>query len=84
MIYRPDTELLSHYAAGLAAAAVRRLRLVRRDHGGHAARPRAPEGRRVPRDLSVRLVAAMLREVRYVLAKLDWMRAERIWPNGLR
>jgi len=26
----------------------------------------------------------MLRKVDYVLAKLDWMRAERIWPNGLR
>src|SRR5215218_7895784 len=26
----------------------------------------------------------MLREVGYVLAKLDWMRAERIWPHGLR
>jgi len=26
----------------------------------------------------------MLRDVDYVLAKLDWMRAERIWPNGLR
>ncbi|MER9326690.1 hypothetical protein [Mesorhizobium sp. M0488] len=25
-----------------------------------------------------------LHEVDYVLAKLDWMRAERIWPNGLR
>src|SRR4051794_35512698 len=26
----------------------------------------------------------MLRDVGYVLKKLDWMRAERIWPNGLR
>ncbi|CAN7757712.1 hypothetical protein LJR245_006991 [Rhizobium leguminosarum] len=26
----------------------------------------------------------MLRDVDYVLAKLDWMRSERIWPNGLR
>jgi hypothetical protein len=26
----------------------------------------------------------MLRDVDYVLEKLDWMRAERIWPNGLR
>ena len=26
----------------------------------------------------------MLRDVDYVLGKLDWMRAERIWPNGLR
>ncbi|WP_353645051.1 hypothetical protein [Mesorhizobium sp. WSM2239] len=26
----------------------------------------------------------MLRDVDYVLAKLDWMQAERIWPNGLR
>jgi hypothetical protein len=26
----------------------------------------------------------MLSEIDYVLAKLDWMRAERIWPNGLR
>ena len=26
----------------------------------------------------------MLRDVDYVLKKLDWMRAERIWPNGLR
>src|SRR5438105_7038238 len=26
----------------------------------------------------------MLRDVAYVLAKLDWMRAERIWPNGQR
>src|SRR3954467_6403115 len=28
--------------------------------------------------------SAMLRGVGYVLAKLDWMRAERIWPNGVR
>jgi hypothetical protein len=26
----------------------------------------------------------MLRDVGYVLEKLDWMRAERIWPNGPR
>ena len=26
----------------------------------------------------------MLRDVGYVLEKLDWMQAERIWPNGLR
>jgi hypothetical protein len=26
----------------------------------------------------------MLRQVDYVLTKLDWMRTERIWPNGLR
>src|SRR5215216_4127132 len=26
----------------------------------------------------------MLRDIDYVLAKLDWMRAQRIWPNGLR
>ena len=26
----------------------------------------------------------MLYDVTYVLAKLDWMRAQRIWPNGLR
>jgi hypothetical protein len=26
----------------------------------------------------------MLRDVDYVLAKLAWMKAERIWPNGLR
>ncbi|NNH65301.1 hypothetical protein HLI17_18740 [Rhizobium laguerreae] len=26
----------------------------------------------------------MLRDMDYVLAKLDWMRSERIWPNGLR
>src|SRR5438270_10024714 len=26
----------------------------------------------------------MLHDVGYVLAKLDWMRAQRIWPNGLR
>lgn len=26
----------------------------------------------------------MLHDIDYVLAKLDWMRAERIWPNGLR
>src|SRR5207249_3450202 len=26
----------------------------------------------------------MLRDIGYVLEKLDWMRAERIWPNGLR
>jgi hypothetical protein len=26
----------------------------------------------------------MLRDVDYVLAKLEWMEAERIWPNGLR
>jgi hypothetical protein len=28
--------------------------------------------------------AMALRDIDYVLAKLDWMRAERIWPNGLR
>lgn len=26
----------------------------------------------------------MLRDVGYVLARLDWMRDQRIWPNGLR
>jgi hypothetical protein len=26
----------------------------------------------------------MLQQTDYVLAKLDWMRAQRIWPNGLR
>lgn len=26
----------------------------------------------------------MLQQVDYVLAKLDWMREQRIWPNGLR
>ena len=26
----------------------------------------------------------MLRDVGYVLEKLDWMRAEQIWPNDLR
>jgi hypothetical protein len=26
----------------------------------------------------------MLRDVGYILEKLDWMQAERIWPNGLR
>ncbi|WP_134495944.1 hypothetical protein [Microvirga pakistanensis] len=26
----------------------------------------------------------MLRQVEYVLNKLDWMQTERIWPNGLR
>jgi hypothetical protein len=26
----------------------------------------------------------MLRDVDYVLEKLDWMRVEQIWPNGLR
>ena len=26
----------------------------------------------------------MLKDVGYVLKKLDWMRAERIWPNGER
>ena len=26
----------------------------------------------------------MLRDTDYVVAKLDWMRRERIWPNGLR
>lgn len=29
-------------------------------------------------------LGAMLRDVDYVLQKLDWMRAEGIWPNGLR
>src|SRR3954470_12358286 len=28
--------------------------------------------------------SVMLDDVRYVLDKLEWMRAERIWPNGLR
>lgn len=26
----------------------------------------------------------MLRDIGYVLQKLDWMRAGKIWPNGLR
>src|SRR3982751_1033235 len=26
----------------------------------------------------------MRRDLDYVLGKLDWMRAERIWPNGFR
>lgn len=26
----------------------------------------------------------MLDDLDYVIAKLDWMRRERIWPNGLR
>jgi hypothetical protein len=26
----------------------------------------------------------MLRKINYVLAKLDWMRAQSIWPHGLR
>ena len=26
----------------------------------------------------------MLEQTDYVLAKLDWMREQRIWPNGLR
>ena len=26
----------------------------------------------------------MLRDKAYVLAKLEWMRKNRIWPNGLR
>jgi hypothetical protein len=26
----------------------------------------------------------MLGDAGYVVKKLDWMRAERIWPNGLR
>ena len=26
----------------------------------------------------------MVRDVGYVLEKLNWMQAERIWPNGLR
>jgi hypothetical protein len=30
------------------------------------------------------VVPAMRRDVDYVLAKLDWLRGERIWPNGLR
>jgi hypothetical protein len=25
-----------------------------------------------------------LKEIDHVLQKLDWMRSERIWPNGLR
>ncbi|MER8525149.1 hypothetical protein [Mesorhizobium sp. M0134] len=29
-------------------------------------------------------LGAMLRDVDYVLQKLDWMRGEGIWPNGLR
>src|SRR5205809_2782213 len=32
----------------------------------------------------MREVRSMLRDLDYVLRKLDWMRAERIWPNGLR
>ena len=30
------------------------------------------------------MTRAMPRDIDYVLAKLDWMRRERIWPNGLR
>src|SRR5439155_7466266 len=71
----------------VAAAAVRCVCLVRRDLGRDPVGPGAcPAGR--PRHLSVRAVGrlryAMLSEIDYVLAKLDWMRAQRIWPNGLR
>ena len=57
VIYRPETELLSHYSDAVAAAAVRRFRLVRRDHGGDAAGPEHANWR--AGHLSVRAVAAM-------------------------
>ena len=33
---------------------------------------------------SARHAHVMLADTRYVLAKLNWMRERRIWPNGLR
>ncbi len=56
VIYRPDTELMSHYAERLAGAAIRRLRLVRRDRGGDRARARTCRARRA-RYLPVRAVS---------------------------
>ena len=32
----------------------------------------------------MRQLTSMIRDTRYVLAKLAWMRAEKIWPNGPR
>lgn len=29
-------------------------------------------------------VAMAQHDIDYVLAKLEWMRSERVWPNGLR
>jgi hypothetical protein len=46
-----------------------------------------PHGRLGLRPRSARLESAtptMLQQIDYMLAKLNWMRAERIWPNGLR
>ena len=59
VIYRPETELQSHYFQAVAARAVRRVRLVRRDdRGDTTAGPRAGRG---PGHLPLRPVTPLLR-----------------------
>src|SRR5436190_16223686 len=60
--------------------------------GSTKPRPWPPWDRSMPGPVSPKpihlacswLLITMLSEIDYVVAKLDWMRAERIWPNGLR
>src|SRR5436190_9624923 len=60
--------------------------------GSTKPRPWPPWDRSMPGPVSPKpihlacswLLITMLSELDYVLRKLDWMRAERIWPNGLR
>jgi hypothetical protein len=49
----------------------------------HVAEIVALGGERPPRQRFPFLAMAMS-DIRYVLAKLEWMREQRIWPNGLR
>ncbi len=57
VIYRPETELQSHYFQAVLPGAVRRVRLVRRDPGGDAAGSPAAGSRRRARNLPLRLVS---------------------------
>ena len=59
-IYRPETELASHYFQAVPARAVRRVRLVRRDPRGEPL-GRAPAEPGPARDLPVRAVAETAR-----------------------
>ena len=60
--------------AGMASTGLFALR----GPSGFAAAEPPPKDDAVPHD------SLPLRDLGYVLKKLDWMRAERIWPNGLR
>src|SRR5205807_7201777 len=69
---------------GFAAAAIRRLCLVRGEQRRNTLADQSPGGN--ARDLSVRSLAAgkgaMLQDIDYVVNKLDWMRHRRIWRTA--